>query len=180
MPFYPGPGLGGHCIPIDPFYLTWKAKEVGRPTKFIELAGEVNTDMPAWVVGQVVLKLNDRGKPVRGSKVLVLGLAYKPNIDDCRESPSFELIERLRLLGADVDYSDPHIPVAPRVRKHDLRMKSVELTAERLGEFDCVLIATAHDNVDWQLIADRADLVVDTRDVMRPFAAEMGERLTRA
>lgn len=180
MPFYPGPGLGGHCIPIDPFYLTWKAKEVGRPTKFIELAGEVNTNMPAWVIGQVALSLNNHGKPVRGSKVLVLGLAYKPDVDDCRESPAFELISHLLELGAEVAYSDPHIPEAPKVRKYDLRMTSVELSPESVREFDCVLVATNHAAFDWEMIAEHARLVVDTRNALRAFEGRMGERLNRA
>lgn len=180
MPFYPGPGLGGHCIPIDPFYLTWKAKEVGRPTKFIELAGEVNTDMPRWVVEQVGLALNQRNKSVRGSKVLVLGLAYKPDVDDSRESPAFELIEHLLDLGASVDYSDPHIPVAPKVRKHDLQMRSVDLTAQNLKKYDCVLVATHHAAFDWSVVAKHAALVVDTRDALRAFEGEMGDRLVRA
>jgi UDP-N-acetyl-D-glucosamine dehydrogenase len=180
MPFYPGPGLGGHCIPIDPFYLTWKAKEVGRPTKFIELAGEINTEMPEWVVERVALALNDRGKPVRGSKVLVLGLSYKPDVDDTRESPSFELIEHLLELGAQVDYSDPHVPVAPKVRRHDLQMKSVALTPENLSKYDCVLVSTHHAAFDWATIAKHSALVVDTRDALRAFDKEMAGRLVRA
>jgi len=180
MPFYPGPGLGGHCIPIDPFYLTWKAKEVGKPTRLIELAGEINTTMPAWVVQQVMLSLNDLGKPVKGSKVLVLGLAYKPDVADSRESPAFELIEQLLELGAHVDYSDPHLPVAPKVRKHDLQMLSVTLTPDVLRTFDCVLVATNHSAFDWAMIAKHARLVVDTRDALRAFEAEMGPRLKRA
>lgn len=180
MPFYPGPGLGGHCIPIDPFYLTWKAKEVGRPTKFIELAGEINTEMPEWVVERVALALNERGKPVRGSKVLVLGLSYKPDVDDTRESPSFELIEHLLDLGASVDYADPHVPVAPKVRKHDLQMKSVAITPENLKKYDCVLVSTHHAAFDWATIAKHAPLVVDTRDALRAFDVEMQGRLVRA
>jgi UDP-N-acetyl-D-glucosamine dehydrogenase len=180
MPFFPGPGLGGHCIPIDPFYLTWKAKEVGCPTRFIELAGEINTDMPRWVVDQVALALNSRAKALRGSKILVLGLAYKPNVDDSRESPAFELIERLLVLGAEVDYSDPHIPVAPKVRRYDLKMSSVDVSETALKKYDCVLIATHHDLFDWSLIADHASLVVDTRDAMRRFELTMGDRLVRA
>ncbi len=180
MPFFPGPGLGGHCIPIDPFYLTWKAKEVGRPTKFIELAGEINTEMPEWVVERVGLALNDRGKSVRGSKVLVLGLSYKPDVDDTRESPSFELIEHLLDLGATVDYSDPHVPVAPKVRRHDIKLKSVPITAENLKKYDCVLVSTHHAAFDWATIAKHSPLVVDTRDALRAFDAEMQGRLVRA
>ncbi len=165
--FYPGPGLGGHCIPIDPYYLTWKAREVGLPTRFIELAGEINRQMPAHVVRQTGLALNTRGKAVKGSRVLVLGLAYKPNVDDVRESPSFELIEELEHLGAKVDYNDPHVPAPHRMRRHDLQMKSVPLTAESLGSYDCVLIATDHAVYDWQMIANSAKLIVDTRGAMR-------------
>ena len=142
--FYPGPGLGGHCIPIDPFYLTWKAREVGMTTRFIELAGEINHHMPDYVVKRTALALNDRGKAVKGSKVLVLGLAYKPDVDDVRESPSFELIEKLEELGAHVDYHDPHVPQTHRMRNYDLQMKSIKLSPEALKGYDCVLIATHH------------------------------------
>jgi UDP-N-acetyl-D-glucosamine dehydrogenase len=165
--FYPGPGLGGHCIPIDPYYLTWKAREVGLPTRFIELAGEVNRQMPAHVVRQTGLALNSRGKAVKGSRILVLGLAYKPNVDDVRESPSFELIEELEHLGAKVDYNDPHVPATHRMRRHDLQMKSVPLSADSLSSYDCCLIATDHAAYDWQMIADHAKLIVDTRGAMR-------------
>jgi len=174
MPFYPGPGLGGHCIPIDPFYLTWKAREVGQATKFIELAGQVNHAMPDYVVQRVTLALNDHGKAVKGSRVLVLGLAYKPNIDDVRESPSFELIEKLEVLGADVDYNDPHVPATHKMRKHDLQMKSVELTPQSLAGYDCVLIATHHAAYDWQLVADHAKLIVDTRNAMKSVTGKRG------
>ncbi len=180
MPFYPGPGLGGHCIPIDPFYLTWKAKEVGRPTKFIELAGEINTSMPDYVVDQTMLALNARGKSLRGSEVLVLGLAYKPDIDDTRESPSFEIIEKLQHLGAAVEYSDPHVPHSHPVRKHDLGMVSVELTAESIAGYDTVVLVTDHKAFDYQLLAKHARLVVDTRNAFRAFAGEMGDRLVKA
>jgi UDP-N-acetyl-D-glucosamine dehydrogenase len=165
--FYPGPGLGGQCIPIDPFYLTWKAREVGMPTRFIELAGEVNRGMPHYVVDRVTLALNDRGKAVKGSKILVLGLAYKPDVDDVRESPSFELIEHLEHLGADVDYHDPHVPRTHKMRHHDLQMSSIELSPAKLKEYDCVLVATHHSAYDWQLIADNAKLIVDTRNALR-------------
>ncbi|MEX0777894.1 MAG: nucleotide sugar dehydrogenase [Phycisphaeraceae bacterium] len=167
QPFYPGPGLGGHCIPIDPFYLTWKAREVGQPTKFIELAGQVNHAMPDYVVQRTVLALNQHGKAVKGSRILVLGLAYKPDVDDLRESPSFELIEKLLALGAKVEYSDPHIPVAPAVRRHNLKMKSVPLSAQTLPQYDCVLIATHHKAFDWQCVADHSQLIVDTRNALR-------------
>ena len=165
--FYPGPGLGGHCIPIDPYYLTWKAREVGLPTRFIELAGEVNRSMPDYVVSRLALALNDRGKAVKGARVLVLGLAYKPDVDDVRESPSFELIEKLEHLGACADYNDPLVPKTHRMRRYDLQMSSVPLNPQTLGGYDCVLIATNHSAYDWQMIADHAKLIVDTRGVMR-------------
>ncbi len=164
--FYPGPGLGGHCIPIDPYYLTWKAREVGLATRFIELAGEVNHAMPRYVVQRTALALNERGKPVRGSRLLVLGLAYKPDVDDVRESPSFELIEQLEELGAHVDYNDPHVPATHKMRRHDLRMQSVPLTPQTLASYDGVLIATHHAAYDWQLLADHARLIIDTRNAL--------------
>ncbi len=167
QPFYPGPGLGGHCIPIDPFYLTWKAREVSQPTRFIELAGQINHQMPDYVVQRTVLALNDAGKSVKGSKILVLGLAYKPDVDDVRESPSFELIEKLEHLGAAVDYNDPHVPATHKMRRHDLHMQSVPLTPASLASYDCVLIATHHAAYDWAMIARHARLIVDTRGVMR-------------
>lgn len=165
--FYPGPGLGGHCIPIDPFYLTWKAREFGKPTRFIELAGEINHAMPDYVVGRTLLAMNQRGKAIQGAKVLVLGLAYKPDVDDVRESPSFELIEKLQALGASVDYNDPHVPATHKMRKHDLGMKSVPLTPEALASYDAVLIATHHAAYDWQIVADHAKLIIDTRNAMK-------------
>jgi len=180
MPFYPGPGLGGHCIPIDPFYLTWKAKEVGRPVEFIELAGLVNHRMPRYVVDRLAEGLNDQGKPVRGSRVLVIGLAYKANVGDTRESPSFELIELLRARGAQVDYHDPHVPQTLPVRRHDLGMASVPLTDEAVASYDAVLISTAHAAVDYGLIARAAALVVDTRNAMAPFTEALGARLVKA
>jgi UDP-N-acetyl-D-glucosamine dehydrogenase len=165
--FYPGPGLGGHCIPIDPFYLTWKAREVGMPTRFIELAGEINHHMPDYVIRRTMLAMNERGKAIKGSRVLVLGLAYKPDVDDVRESPSFELLEKLEELGAHVDYHDPHVPATHKMRRHDLRMRSIELTPEALRSYDCVLVATHHSAYDWQMIADNARLIVDTRNALR-------------
>jgi UDP-N-acetyl-D-glucosamine dehydrogenase len=166
--FYPGPGLGGHCIPIDPYYLTWKAREVGMPTRFIELAGEVNHLMPEYVIRRTALALNERGKAVKGSKVLVLGLAYKPDVDDVRESPSFELITRLKELGAKVDYNDPHVAETHPMRHYPEMpaMKSVELNPQTLGSYDCVLIATHHKAYDWQLVADHSKLIVDTRNAL--------------
>jgi len=167
QPFYPGPGLGGHCIPIDPFYLTWKAREVGMPTRFIELAGEVNRGMPDYVVHRTTLALNDRGKAVKGSRILVLGLAYKPDVDDVRESPSFELIEKLEHLGAAVDYHDPLVAKTHKMRRHDLQMESIDLTPASLKSYDCVVISTHHSAYDWQMVADSSRLIVDTRNAMR-------------
>ena len=180
MPFYPGPGLGGHCIPIDPFYLTWKAREFGHVTRFIELAGEINHAMPGYVVDRLAEALNEHGKPVRGSNVLVLGLAYKPDVDDTRESPSFEVIEILRDRGAVVEYSDPHVPKSLPVRKHDLGMQSVDLTPESIARFDAVVVVTDHKGFDYGLIAQHAKLVVDTRNAMAPHADALGNRLVRA
>jgi len=165
--FYPGPGLGGHCIPIDPFYLTWKAHEVGLPTRFIELAGQVNHAMPDYVIGRTVNALNKHRKAVNGSRVLVLGLAYKPDVDDVRESPAFELIQKLKGLGAEVDYNDPHVPQTHPMRKYQLEMTSIELTADSLAEYDAVIIATNHSAYDYEMIAKHAKLVIDTRGAMR-------------
>jgi UDP-N-acetyl-D-glucosamine dehydrogenase len=169
MRFNPGPGWGGHCIPLDPFYLVWKAREYGVTPKFIELAGEVNIQMPHYVLGKLQLALNDRGKPLRGSRVLVLGLAYKKDVDDARESPAFELIDGLLRLGANVEYHDPHVAKAPRMRTWpDLPpMQSTPLTAENLASQDAVLIVTDHSAVDYELVAEHAPLVVDTRGVYR-------------
>jgi UDP-N-acetyl-D-glucosamine dehydrogenase len=163
--FYPGPGLGGHCIPIDPFYLSWKAREFNTTTRFIELAGEINTHMPEYVVGRVMEALNERGKSLKGSSVLVLGLAYKKDVDDVRESPSVTLIELLQKHGAKVSYHDPHIPTAKPMREHNItNLKSVPLTAANLRKCDCVLIATDHSTVDYDLVCRHAPLVVDTRN----------------
>jgi UDP-N-acetyl-D-glucosamine dehydrogenase len=165
QPFYPGPGLGGHCIPIDPFYLSWKAREFGFTARFIELAGEINTAMPAWVVHRVAEALNEQGKPIKGSKILILGLAYKKDVDDVRESPSVTLIELLQQLGAKVDYHDPHVPAAKPMREHNItHMKSVPLTPENIRKYDCVLISTDHSAVDYDLVCENAQLVVDTRN----------------
>jgi UDP-N-acetyl-D-glucosamine dehydrogenase len=163
VPYYPGPGLGGHCIPIDPFYLTWKAREYGVSTRFIELAGEVNGAMPDYVVGKIKGALNDRFKSVRGSKILVLGIAYKPNVDDMRESPSVFIMERLRDLGADISYSDPHVAVFPKMREHRFDLSSIELSPAVLAEFDCVVLATDHARFDYEMIAGNAPLIVDSR-----------------
>jgi UDP-N-acetyl-D-glucosamine dehydrogenase len=164
-PFYPGPGLGGHCIPIDPFYLTWKARQYDMPTRFIELAGEINTNMPHYVVTKTMEALSERReKSLNGAKVLVLGLAYKKDIDDMRESPSVKLIELLRQKGAKVDYNDPHIPKAPKQRQHDLKMISKKLSAKMLAGYDVVLISTDHSDYDYNWIVEKAKLVVDTRN----------------
>jgi UDP-N-acetyl-D-glucosamine dehydrogenase len=165
--YYPGPGLGGHCIPIDPFYLTWKAREYGLHTRFIELAGEVNSSMPEWVCEKVTDALNDRGKSVKGSKILVLGIAYKKNVDDMRESPSLELMEILSKKGAHIEYSDPHVPNFPRMRRHHFELKNLALTAETLKGFDCVLLSTDHDDFDYELIRKHSSLIVDTRGRFR-------------
>ncbi len=166
--FYPGPGLGGHCIPIDPFYLSWVARKHGMPTRFIELAGEINTSMPEYVVRKVIDALNDAGKPLRGSKVCVLGVAYKKDVDDPRESPSFVLMELLLSGGATLTYNDPHIPKLPAMRHHDLPdMTSQPLTPEFLASQDCVLVATDHTAYDYPLIVRHAPLVIDTRNATK-------------
>lgn len=162
-PYYPGPGLGGHCIPIDPFYLTWKAREYGIHTRFIELAGEVNASMPEWVVSKVSMALNDHAKPIKGSSVLVLGIAYKKNVDDARESPSITIMEILRDKGAKVSYSDPYLPKFPKMRQHNFDLESVTLSAENLSKFDCVIVTSDHDRFDYNFILDNAKLIVDTR-----------------
>ncbi|WP_372371329.1 nucleotide sugar dehydrogenase [Candidatus Uabimicrobium sp. HlEnr_7] len=166
-PFYPGPGLGGHCLPIDPFYLTWKAKEFEFNTRFIELAGEVNSSMPDYVVQKVGLALNSHEKSIKSSHILILGIAYKKNVDDTRESPAVVLIDKLSELGANVQYSDPYVPDFPKLRKYHFDMKSVALTHENVQKFDCVLIVTDHDKFDWQLIEKSAKLIVDTRGVLK-------------
>jgi UDP-N-acetyl-D-glucosamine dehydrogenase len=166
--FYPGPGLGGHCIPIDPFYLSWLARQQGLNTRFIELAGEVNTSMPEYVINRLTLFLNDLSKSVRGSKVCVLGAAYKKDVDDPRESPSFVLMELLQARGAVVTYNDPHIPKLPKMRHHDLpEMTSQELTPAFLQSQDCVLIATDHTAYDYEFIVQHSPLVLDTRNATR-------------
>ncbi|HKI17284.1 MAG TPA: nucleotide sugar dehydrogenase [Isosphaeraceae bacterium] len=170
--FYPGPGLGGHCIPIDPFYLTWVARKHGLATRFIELAGEINTGMPAYVVSRVADSLNDRCKPIKGSKITLLGMAYKKDVDDPRESPGFALMDLLLHKGALVEYNDPHIPVLPATRNYPhLQMTSRELTAEYLQSRDCVLIVTDHSAYNWSWIAQHAVLVVDTRNAMKDVIA---------
>ncbi len=163
--FYPGPGLGGHCIPIDPFYLTWVARKYGMTTRFIELAGEINTSMPTFVVHKIADALNDRGKPVRGSKVLLLGMAYKKDVDDPRESPGFELMDLLLKKGAQVSYNDPHIPALPPMRHYPhLRMNSETLSPGTLASQDCVVVVTDHSAYEWPWIVQHSPLVVDTRN----------------
>jgi UDP-N-acetyl-D-glucosamine dehydrogenase len=168
MPFYPGPGLGGHCIPIDPFYLTWKAREYGQNTRFIELAGEINTSMPAYVINRVVDALNERKKAIKGSSVLVLGLAYKPNVDDERESPSYFLMEMLKARGANVAYYDPYVPVIRPTREHAhwTGTKSVEWNRQTISSYDLVLISTNHASVNYRELAEWAPCIVDTRNAM--------------
>jgi UDP-N-acetyl-D-glucosamine dehydrogenase len=162
--YYPGPGLGGHCIPIDPFYLTWKAREYGVNTRFIELAGEVNSNMPDYVISKLSGALNQGRRSIKGSKILTLGIAYKKNVDDMRESPSVVLMEKLREMGATVAYSDPHVTSFPRMRGHaDFDLDSVELTPESIASYDCILLATDHDRFDYDLIKANAKLLIDTR-----------------
>jgi UDP-N-acetyl-D-glucosamine dehydrogenase len=177
MPFYPGPGLGGHCIPIDPFYLTWKAREYGQHTRFIELAGEINTSMPEYVVNRVAEALNARRKALNGSKVLVLGIAYKANVDDDRESPSYVLMELLKRRGAQVSYYDPHIPVIRPSREHShwAGTRSVAWTPEVLKSFDIVLISTQHEAVDYPQLAEYAECIVDTRNAMAGVKTRPGQ-----
>lgn len=176
MPFYPGPGLGGHCIPIDPFYLTWKAREFGKNTRFIELAGEINTAMPEYVVGRVAEALNAGQKAVNGSRVLVLGLSYKPNVDDERESPSYHLMDFLKERGAKVDYHDPHIPVIRPTRDHSAwaGTRSVQWNEETISKYDVVVISTVHDAVNYKDLASWAQCIVDTRNAMADVDASAG------
>ncbi len=182
MPFYPGPGLGGHCIPLDPFYLSWKAAEHGEWARFIELAGEINTRMPRYVVEKTILALNEDGKALKGAKVLVLGLSYKANVDDDRESPSYEILEMLRELGAQVDYCDPLFPVAHHTRKHDLGLRSVPCTAQSFSGYDAIVVSTAHDFFKDPALYARAKLVVDTRNAVAPILSGRapGARVVKA
>ena len=178
--FYPGPGLGGHCIPIDPFYLSWLARKHGMSTRFVELAGEINTSMPQYVIKRLGDALNSASKPIRGSKVAILGIAYKPDVDDPRESPSFVLLDQLIQRGAEVTYNDPHVPSLPQMRSHDLpAMSSCELTPEYLNAQDCVLIATNHSAYDYQFIVEHSSLVIDTRNATRGVSIGR-ERIVKA
>jgi len=172
-PYFPGPGLGGHCIPIDPFYLTWKARQFGLHTRFIELAGEINSDMPKWVVDKLGDALNQRGLAIKGSRILVLGIAYKRNVDDMRESPSVQLMELLRSKGAEIAYSDPHVPRFPSMREHQFDLASVDLSAESVAGFHAVLLATDHAAFDYPMILDNAQLIIDTRGVYRHQATNV-------
>jgi len=176
-PFYPGPGLGGHCIPIDPFYLTWKAREYETSTKFIELAGEINTSMPEYVVNKVYHALNENKKCLKGSKILLLGLSYKKDIDDLRESPSLKLIELLQDEGAIVDYSDDYVTTIPKLRKYEFKKKSVELSKKNISGYDLVLLSTNHSYYNYKFIFDNAKIIVDTRNAFKNFK---GKKLYKA
>ena len=180
MPFYPGPGLGGHCIPLDPFYLAWKAAEHGTWARFIELAGEINTGMPRYVIDRATEAINAQGKSVLGANVLVLGLSYKPNIDDDRESPSFELIELLRDRGANVSYCDPYVPVSKRVRKHNIELASVPCTAEEFARYDAVLLSTSHDQFKDPALYRDVKLLIDTRNAVPASELPPSTTLVRA
>lgn len=166
-PYYPGPGLGGHCIPIDPFYLTWKAREYGLSTHFIELAGEINRDMPGFVVSKISQALNDRQKSLKGSRILALGIAYKRDVDDMRESPSVFVMERLRDSGASVDYSDPNVPEFPKMREHHFELDSVDINPKTLRDYDCVVLLTDHSEFDYAEILEHSALIIDTRGKYR-------------
>jgi len=180
QPFYPGPGLGGHCIPIDPFYLSWIARKHDMATRFIELAGEINASMPDYVIQQVAKALNTAGKPIRDSHVGILGIAYKKDIDDPRESPAFRLIELLEDQGALLSYNDPHIPVLPKMRNYRVpSLESETITVEYLSSLDCLLVATNHSSYDWDFIVEHAPLIVDTRNATRDVTAGR-EKIHRA
>ena len=169
MPFYPGPGLGGHCIPIDPFYLSWKAKEYNFNSHFIELAGEVNTNMPNYIVSKISDALNRNGKCLKNSKVLILGIAYKKDVDDMRESPAVEIIEQLQEKGAEIYYNDPYIQEIPKLRKHDLNLKSSLLSENFLKNMDLVVIVANHSSYDYEWIVYNSKLIVDTRNATEPI-----------
>ena len=175
-PYYPGPGLGGHCIPIDPFYLTWKAREFGVHTRFIELAGEVNSAMPDYVFKKLFTGLNNHGKSVRGSKIMVLGIAYKKNVDDMRESPSVAIMEMIRKHGGVLSYADPHVPVFPQMREHHFDMSATPITAETIAVQDAVVLVTNHDAFDYKMIKAHAKLIIDTRGTYR----EPADHIVRA
>jgi UDP-N-acetyl-D-glucosamine dehydrogenase len=178
--FYPGPGLGGHCIPVDPFYLTWKAREYGFPTRFIELAGEINTSMPQYVVDKVIDALNNKGKSIKNSKILILGLSYKKDVDDVRESPSLEIIAHLKNKGAKVDYNDPHVPKTHKMRRYDFKMSSVPLTEKNLKKYDCIVISTDHSSYDYSFIAKHSNLIMDTRNAMKEIFSSDRKNIVKA
>jgi UDP-N-acetyl-D-glucosamine dehydrogenase len=180
QPFFPGPGLGGHCIPIDPFYLTWKAREYEVHTRFIELAGEVNTYMPYYVVEKGGDALNRVKKSLNGSRVLILGIAYKKDIDDMRESPSLRLIELFREKGSDVSYNDPYVPKLPRTRKYQFDMQSVDLTKNNLAKFDLVVLSTDHSDYDYKMIADNSRLIVDSRNAFARHGIIDNQKIIKA
>ena len=173
--FYPGPGLGGHCIPIDPFYLTWKAKEYDIHTRFIELAGEVNSSIPYYVVEKTIKALNTNNIPVKGAKILLVGVAYKPDVDDMRESPALKIMDLLEKEGARVDYHDPYIPVLPKTRKYQFEKSSVPLTLQNIAQYDAVVITTNHSNIDYNLIAEKAKLIIDTRNALKIKGIQKGK-----
>lgn len=175
-PYYPGPGIGGHCIPIDPFYLTWKAREYGLHTRFIELAGEINAGMPEYVIGKTVRALSEQGKVIKGAKILALGIAYKRDVGDMRESPSILVMELLQNWGADVAYSDKHVPTFPRMREHEFDLSSVELSPSAIAGFDAVILLTDHTDVDYESVLENAQLIIDTRGKYR----EYNEKVVRA
>ena len=173
--FYPGPGLGGHCIPIDPFYLTWKAKEYDIHTRFIELAGEVHTSMPYYVIEKTIKALNANNMPIKNARILLIGIAYKPDVDDMREGPALKIMELLEKEGAQVDYHDPYIPVIPKTRKYYFEKSSVPLTPENITQYDAVIITTNHSNVDYKLIAEKAKLIIDTRNALKIKELQKGK-----
>lgn len=178
--FYPGPGLGGHCIPIDPFYLTWKAKQYDFQTRFIELAGEVITSMPYYVVNKIMDALNERRKSIKNSKLLILGVAYKKDVDDMRESPSLKLIELIKEKGAAVDYHDPYIPLLPPLRRYRLNMKSIQLNKKNVAKYDCVVIATDHTVYDYRWLVEHSKMIVDTRNATKDFKHLRGKKIIMA
>ncbi len=180
MPFYPGPGLGGHCIPIDPFYLTWKAREFDMPTRFIELAGEINTNMPYYVTQKTIEALNARAKSIKNAKILILGVAYKKDIDDMRETPAFKIIEILHEKGAKIDYYDPFIPKLPPTRKYQYNMKSIDLTAAAIKKYDAVIVVTDHTDVDYALVRKHAKLIIDTRNVYKLYGPSENGNIVKA
>jgi UDP-N-acetyl-D-glucosamine dehydrogenase len=163
--FYPGPGLGGHCIPLDPYYLTWKASQVGIKTRLIQVAGEINTNMPNWVINKTIKELKSRNKSLKGLNVLILGIAFKKNVQDSRESPGIEIMAILKKKGANVNYSDPHIPIFPKIRRYTFDLSSIKLTSQSIRSYDLLILATDHEKFDYPLIKKYAKLIIDTRGV---------------